>query len=358
MWDAWPVRISFFYSSRLLMRTVPMCISILQFPRGRFCSLANFYWENYHGLSGSGGHNSSFKLLSSQNYGLKGRHSKGWSRRTVSTKTEGRSKTTQGGKLTDIKNEFLDGAISTSATINLNRTEIIDFPKVQLCDIQHNITEMKDLASVMTVIVFDIETTGLSRENERIIEIALQDLLGGNNSTFQTLVNPERYVPNAHVHGITTNMVCRPDIPRMEDLIPILLQYVESRQKPEGFILWVAHNARTFDVPFLIKEFSRCSYEIPPNWLFVDTLSLARELIKSGGTGSKIPSRTSLQALREHYRIPLIGSAHRALSDVNTLSLILQRLTFDLKLALSGLVERSFTASDLINLKKKKKNAS
>lgn len=70
---------------------------------------------------------------------------------------------------------------------------------------------------------------------------------------------------------------------RMEDLIPILLQYVKSRQKPGGYIMFVAHNARTFDVPFLIKEFSRHSYEIPPNWLFMDTLSLARELIKSGG---------------------------------------------------------------------------
>lgn len=69
----------------------------------------------------------------------------------------------------------------------------------------------------------------------------------------------------------------------MEDLIPILLHYVKSRQKPGGYILFVAHNARSFDVPFLINEFSRCSYEVPNNWLFMDTLTLARELMKSGG---------------------------------------------------------------------------
>lgn len=69
----------------------------------------------------------------------------------------------------------------------------------------------------------------------------------------------------------------------MEELIPLLLQYVRSREKPDGYILWVAHNARTFDVPFLLKEFSRCSTEVPPNWLFVDTLPLAREMIKSKG---------------------------------------------------------------------------
>lgn len=69
----------------------------------------------------------------------------------------------------------------------------------------------------------------------------------------------------------------------MEDLIPILLHYIKSRQKHGGYVLWVAHNARTFDAPFLIHEFIRCSVQIPHNWIFLDTLPLARELIKSGG---------------------------------------------------------------------------
>lgn len=69
----------------------------------------------------------------------------------------------------------------------------------------------------------------------------------------------------------------------MGDLIPILLRYVGSRQKPGGYVVLVAHNARCFDVPFLIKEFSRCSFDIPSNWLFVDTLPLARKVMKSGG---------------------------------------------------------------------------
>ncbi|KAE8711532.1 DNA polymerase III polC-type, putative isoform 2 [Hibiscus syriacus] len=158
------------------------------------------------------------------------------------------------------------------------------------------------------------------KKDDRIIEIALQDLSGGENSTFQTLVNPGCYVANSHVHGITTNMVCRPDVPRMEELIPILLH--------------------------------RCSYEIPPNWLFMDTLSLARELMKSGGTN--LPSGISVKALREHYRIPLVGSAHRAMTDVRTLAMILQMLTFDLKLSLPNLITRSSTASEYLNNKRKK----
>lgn len=70
---------------------------------------------------------------------------------------------------------------------------------------------------------------------------------------------------------------------RFKELIPILRGYVELRKIPNEPILLVAHNARRFDVPFLINEFRRCSEEIPSDWLFVDTLPLARELEKLEG---------------------------------------------------------------------------
>ncbi|KAF9604304.1 hypothetical protein IFM89_005630 [Coptis chinensis] len=236
--------------------------------------------------------------------------------------------------------ELLDGA------------KVSKFEGFKYCDVHQKI-ECGDIQRSVTIIVFDIETTGLGRENERIIEIALRDLSGGENSTFQTLVNPERKVPNAHVHGIESSMVNRPDVPRFKDLIPILRHYVESRQIPGAPILWVSHNARTFDVPFLINEFSRCSEEIPSDWLFLDTLTLARELAKLEGTENL--SGKSMEALRDYYRIPLVGKAHRAMSDANLLSTILQKMTIDLKLTVSSLLERAFKASDVV-LKNKKKS--
>jgi DNA polymerase III epsilon subunit-like protein len=48
-------------------------------------------------------------------------------------------------------------------------------------------------------------------------------------------------------------------------------------------VLWVAHNGRTFDVPFLIFEFRRCKLEVPGDRLFVDTLPIARQLVDSSG---------------------------------------------------------------------------
>lgn len=137
----------------------------------------------------------------------------------------------------------------------------------------------------------------------------------------------------------------------MEDLIPILIKYVNSRLGPGEIAIFVAHNARRFDVPFLAKEFSRCSMNIPDNWRFLDTLPLARELMKQNGS---VSSKTSLQALREYFGIPLEGSAHRAMSDVNSLASILERITSDLNFTLSDLLKTSFRANFHHSKKNKK----
>lgn len=69
----------------------------------------------------------------------------------------------------------------------------------------------------------------------------------------------------------------------MKDFIPVLLKYVQSRQLPGGVVILVSHNGKTFDVPFLKREFARCSYEIPEDWLFADTIPLARAVMKTKG---------------------------------------------------------------------------
>ncbi|CAL9109051.1 unnamed protein product [Musa acuminata var. zebrina] len=237
--------------------------------------------------------------------------------------------------------------VRSSTNKDINQPELNKLKAVQCYHIQENISIRKAFDRPATILVFDIETTGFSRQNERIIEFALRDLIGGKNSTFQTLINPEKDVLNAYIHGIRTYMVNKPDVPTFRELVPILLQYVRSRQVDGRPVIWVAHNGRRFDVPFMIKEFQRCSVEIPPDWMFVDTLPLARQLVKADG--SKLPS-FSLKALREHYEIPLDGPAHRAMQDVTTLCYVLQRITFDLKLSVPELMNGAFRASDIIKI--------
>ncbi|KAJ1385604.1 Ribonuclease H-like superfamily [Sesbania bispinosa] len=332
------------------MRTGSLVFSLLQVPGFRIHNVANYRDKALYSIRRTYGSNSSIRLLGSRIYWLEGGLSNKWNQRLVATKAEGSKHITGKTKSKSSKHEILSEAILTSGTTTtVNKTKLDQFQTIQCPEVQE-IAQYKNLSDLVTVIVFDLETTGYSKVNERIVEIALRDLQGGENSTFQTLVNPQRYVPNSHIHGITTNMVNSPDVPRMEDLIPILLKYIQSRKKHGGYVLWVAHNAHLFDAPLLIHEFIRCSTEVPRNWLFLDTLPLARQLMKSGKNLSSI----SLAALCEFYRIKVDGSAHRAMVDVMTLSQILPMLTFDLKLTLSDLVKKSLSISDLMNNKKKK----
>ncbi|MED6195843.1 hypothetical protein PIB30_041721 [Stylosanthes scabra] len=329
------------------MRTGSMIFSLLQVPRCRIHGLANYWGETFHSLGKAGGNNSSVRLLSSRIYGLQEGQKKKWTRRPITTNTKGTGRT----KSRSTNHEILSEAILTSPAVNVNKEQPLQLNNVQYCNLQEEIAKDKDVYKKVTVMVFDIETTGLSRENDRIIEIACRDLSGGENSTFQTLVNPQRYIPNSHIHHIYNKMVNRPEVPRMDELIPILLHFIRSRQKPGGYVLFVAHNARIFDVPFIRSEFHRHSTEIPPNWLFVDTLPLAKELFKARGTKS---ASATLSALSEHYGIKVDGPDHRAMVDVDTLSQILHRLTYDLKLELPDLVKKSFTESEIHDSKKKK----
>lgn len=329
-----------------------MCFSHFQLPRCQIHTFSCSWWEKVHNFSRRE-NSSKFPIFGPTIYGLQGgnnSNNRRWSQKSLSTNTEG--KKSLGRKTNNIGQQIADVASLTHSTLNTSRVEISDSKSIH---IEEKIMENKDISKLVTIIVFDIETSGFSREKDRIIEIALQDLSGGVNSTFQTLVNPDKFVTNSQIHGIHSYMVSKPGVPRMKDLIPILVRYIKSRQKPGGITLLIAHNAKAFDVPFLISEFSRCSHEIPLEWRFVDTMPLTRELRKL--EGSKLSSN-SLQALREHYEIPLIGKAHRAMADVSVLALVLQRMTRDLKLTVPSLVENyAFTALEISSNSKKKKDS-
>ncbi|EOY06636.1 hypothetical protein QUC31_016167 [Theobroma cacao] len=332
--------------------------SLLQFPRCRIQPLPHFQ-STYVGclphkfdiLRHSFKAFSKFKLLGSHDFEpFQGTTNRTQVLRPRSTESGLRTRDKEKGERSNVRHEFLDGQVQAS-TISSSVSSCLS--SIQYCDAKRQILESQDPKQFVRVFVFDIETTGFCKESGRIIEIAIRDLMGGKNSCFHTLINPEQHVPNSHIHGITTNMVNQPDVPRMKDFIPILLHYIRSRQQiPGSLALFIAHNARCFDLPFLVKEFSRCSMDIPPNWLFLDTLPLARQMMKLNGS-----RLFSLQALCEHFDIQAVDATHRAMSDVNLLSVILERMTVDMKLTIADFLEKSFQASDLSDLMKTKKKS-
>lgn len=307
-------------------------------------SLSSVFCGNFHLLRNSLGNTCSTRLLKHHSRLIYETllSSRRHHNRPLSTTVLARS-TRKGSKQSFSNSRHLHGESVEPSTETFKQSELEQLKSLHCYNIEEKISGIKTEWPA-TILVFDIETTGFSRRGDRIIEFAVRDLMGGKNSTFQTLVNPEQDVKNTFVHGISNRMLCRPEVPRFGELIPVLLQYVWSRQMDSKPVLWVAHNGRNFDVPFLIFEFRRCKIEMPGDWLFVDTLPIAKQLVDS--KGSKLSS-VSLENLRERYKIPLTGNAHRAMQDVTTLCYVLQKLTFELKLTVPQLLEKSFRASDL-----------
>lgn len=104
------------------------------------------------------------------------------------------------------------------------------------------------------VAVLDLETTGLGA-SDRVIEIGvvLLDRDLHHESTWETLVQPERDIANGHIHGITaTDLV---HAPRFREIAAELVGLLDGR-------VVVAHNA-AFDTRFLHTEFARLGVDLP-----------------------------------------------------------------------------------------------
>lgn len=101
------------------------------------------------------------------------------------------------------------------------------------------------------LVFFDLETTGTSVQQDRIVEIAATRATPRGELTHkQTLVNPEMPIPKAatDVHGITDAQVV--DAPRFRQLAKSVYAFFEGATV-------VGYNALRFDVPLLVAEFAR-----------------------------------------------------------------------------------------------------
>ena len=176
------------------------------------------------------------------------------------------------------------------------------------------------------VVVFDLETTGLSKDRNRIIELAAVNVTDPSHAPMSTLVNPGRFnipPPVVALTGITNAMVSAPAVPSFARAAELLEEFVAEARKNGGgaSVLLAAHNARQFDAGFLQAEYRRLGRELPDDWRFVDTLPLARRRLDKNAVGS-----FKLEVLAEHFGVgPREGEmAHRAQADARMLGDILQ----------------------------------
>lgn len=148
-------------------------------------------------------------------------------------------------------------------------------------------------------VVIDLETTGLSTEWDRIIEIGAIKVENGKIiETFQQLIYPEREIDSfiENLTGITNEMLSA--APKIQEVLPLLDKFI-------GDSLVLGHNVN-FDINFLYDD-----YEIhlnkPFKNNFIDTMRISRKLYPE---------------LEHHRLIDIIthlnvtaSNLHRALND-------------------------------------------
>ena len=138
-------------------------------------------------------------------------------------------------------------------------------------DIKNIVTDSRGQSLDSTFVVFDIETTGFSAVNDRIIEIGAVKVENGViTEKFSEFVNPERPIPFEIEKLTSINDRMVEDAPNISVILPKFMDFC-------GSSVLVAHNA-DFDTGFIRHncEVLGLTYD----YTYVDTLGIARSFLE------------------------------------------------------------------------------
>jgi DNA polymerase-3 subunit epsilon len=151
------------------------------------------------------------------------------------------------------------------------------------------------------LVVFDLETTGVSTSQDRIVQIGIVKYFADGRESLERkrLVNPEMTIPqeSIEVHGITNEMV--KDEPTFKKIAKGLSDLIGDADLC-GF------NSNRFDVPMLVEEFYRAGVEFDMT---------DRKSIDVWKIFQKMEPR-NLKAAYKFYCGKNLEGAHDALNDV------------------------------------------
>ena len=189
------------------------------------------------------------------------------------------------------------------------------------------------------IIIFDVETTGLSPDRERLTEIGAVKLRGMQIvDSFDIFVNPEKHIPEkiSELTRITDDMVA--DAPKEAEALRQFMEFCGDTP------VLAAHNA-SFDTSFIEKVKERHGITFDYSW--IDTLVLCQ---------STLPqlARHKLDTVVKHLKLGNFGH-HRANEDAAILAKVyvtlVERLAKEKGVATLGDLN---TKTDSIDVKKLK----
>ena len=149
------------------------------------------------------------------------------------------------------------------------------------------------------IVFFDLETTGVNINTDRIVEICYLKVYPNGNEESKTMrINPEMHIPedSSAVHGIYDEDVA--DCPTFKEVAKVIARDIEGCDIA-GF------NSNRFDVPLLAEEFLRAGVDIDMS---------RRKFIDVQVIYHKLEQRT-LSAAYKFYCDKNLEDAHTAEAD-------------------------------------------
>lgn len=166
-----------------------------------------------------------------------------------------------------------------------------------------------------TIVILDLETTGFSKYNDRIVEFGAIKMKNSKIvEEMSVLINPGFLIPESviEVHGINNKMV--EGKPTEEYYVPKIKEFI----KDSKYI--IGHNV-SFDVGFIEEMFSRNGEYL--KCTYIDTMKFVRRLYKG-------LENYKLGTVAKYFGIE-VKVAHRALADVMTTLELLKIIAYRTK---------------------------
>ena len=183
-------------------------------------------------------------------------------------------------------------------------------------------------AMPITLVAFDLETTGLSNKNDDIIEVGAvkfqlvnkgKGLEVVEKGTFESFVKPDRLSPAeaTRVNHITNEMV--ENAPLAKDVLPTFMRFCGLSS------VLVAHNGHSFDGPFLANVLARKGLPVP-KLAILDSLKLSRNFMPESSSHKLGEIANRFIAAGEVTMNLNPEELHRALYDCRVLAEVTARL--------------------------------
>jgi len=150
------------------------------------------------------------------------------------------------------------------------------------------------------LLFFDLETTGLNIDQDRIVQIAaIKYFINDGLDRINNLVNPTIPIKReaSDVHNIFDFDVNNK--PTFKEQSKVLFDFFDNSD-------WAGYNILNFDVPLLLNEFRRCGLTFKHNPRYIDCYQIYKEQVSHTLSGA-----VKFYLKKDHT------DAHDALGDVN-----------------------------------------